>query len=130
MKRGSTGPLLLWGMIAILVFVGGLHFFVPEKLLFLLPEWLPYKMESIYLSGVLEFILAFGLYKKNFRKIASLSTALYFIFLELFHIRVAVLGIPMLGHDEPSFLWGRVILQLPLIYWAYSLGKESTETGV
>lgn len=110
----------------LLLFIAGIvHLISPEKFLFLYPHWVPYKVFSIYLSGVFEISLAVGLLTTRYRHLSATLTALFFVFLELFHLYVAFNEIPMLGSTNPYFLWGRVLAQFVLIYWAWSLRRNS-----
>jgi uncharacterized membrane protein len=111
-------------MVVLLISAGIVHLVSPETFLFLLPEWLPYKYLCIYLSGVLEILLGLGLLSKKLRPKIAILTAFFFAFLEIFHLYVAIEGIPMLGSSNPYFLWGRVMAQFALIYWAWSLRSD------
>lgn len=88
-----------------------------------IPLFIPYKLEIIYLTGILEFFLALGILWKKTRVVSSKLTAIYFILLIPIHIYVAFYSIPMFGVSDPLILWGRTFFQLVFIAWAYSLRK-------
>lgn len=107
----------------ILVLAGIVHLMDPYSFANAIPPFLPYKLEIIYLTGVLEFILAAGLIWKKTREMSAKLTALYFVILIPVHIYVSVYSIPMFGVSEPAILWGRTLFQLVFIAWAWSLRK-------
>ena len=111
----------LIGMFLLLLTAGIAHLVTPNKFLFLIPGWMPLKKESIYLTGGFEIILAIGLMLSEYRSISSKTLTWYFVFLEIFHIYVAYYQIPMFRIKHPALLWGRVVAQFMLIYWAWSL---------
>jgi uncharacterized protein YqjF (DUF2071 family) len=107
-------------LLSLILFVAGLfHIICPQ----LFDPAIPFAPKSLIniCAGVLEIILAIGLWSKKRKDIFARSTALWFVFLIPVHIYVSLERIPMFGFDEPIFLWARTMFQLVLIFWALSL---------
>lgn len=64
-------------------------------------------------SGSLEIILSLGLYIDRFKDKSARLAALWFLLL-----------IPMFGFSSPFLLWGRILLQPLLYFWALSLESK------
>lgn len=120
----KTYHLRLWGLISLLLLAGLTHLVMPSFFYPLFPETFPFKKFFIIATAPLEFLLAYGLYRPGSRKLYSRLTALWFILLTPFHINMAInhtsfQGIP--AEYLPIFLWGRVLLQLLFVLWAFSI---------
>lgn len=50
-----------WIVIGAFLLSGILHLISPEGFLWLMPEWLPYRLELVLISGVFELVAALGL---------------------------------------------------------------------
>jgi uncharacterized membrane protein len=103
----------------ILLSAGILHLVRPE--VFDPAIFWGYKELSNVAAGVLELILALLLLVRP--GLGARLTALWLVVLLPVHIYVSVNAIPMFGIDSRLFLWGRTLLQLPLILWAWSISK-------
>jgi uncharacterized protein YqjF (DUF2071 family)/uncharacterized membrane protein len=86
-----------------------------------IPVIFPFPLEVIYITGVLEIILAFGLLWKKTQNLSAKFTALYFILLLPIHFYVSIEGIEIFGINNQILLWSRTLLQFVLIFWALSL---------
>lgn len=47
-----------------LVFTGVAHFVKTDLMIEMIPDFIPFKKETVYLSGLIEIIAAIGLFKK------------------------------------------------------------------
>lgn len=106
-----------------LIIAGTIHLLDPYSFINAIPLFVPFKMEIIYLTGYLEFILAIGFFIQRIRSAIAVSTAIYFALLIPIHIYVSWNNIPMFGISDPLLLWARTLFQLIFIWWAYSLRK-------
>jgi uncharacterized membrane protein len=110
--------------LSLILFLAGVaHLMDPFAFVNAIPLFVPYKLEIIYFTGVLEMILAVGLLWKKTRSPSALLTAGYFLFLLPIHLYVSLNVIPMFGYSDPLLLWGRTLFQFVFVYWAYSLRK-------
>ena len=105
---------------AILLVAGVLHIIRPE--IFAPAIFWGYEDLSNYAAGLLEIILAVILWTHP--KLGGILTAAWFILLLPVHIYMSVQGTPIFGVNSKLILWGRTLLQFPLIYWAWSLGTK------
>lgn len=115
----------LWGLILILTIAGIIHLISPETFLIVFPGIVPFKIPIILLTGVLELILALGLALPKWRDQTAQLTALYLFMIWPVHFYMAIWEIPLGTLSSSWALWGRVMLQAPLIYWAYSLRRST-----
>lgn len=102
---------------------GVVHIVNPDLFLPAMPPYIPWHLPIVYGTGILEILLAIGLFIKSSRFFSSLLTALYFIAILPAHIHVSLNSIPMFGVSNSYFLWGRTLFQVVLIYWAWLLRK-------
>lgn len=109
---------LLTGLLAV---AGTLHLVAPELFAPALP--VPWKLEINIFAGVLELLLAVGLWPMRTREQAARGCALWFLLLIPVHLYVSWLRIPIFGVSESWLLWGRTLLQPVLYFWALSLQK-------
>lgn len=107
-------------LLSLLLSVAGVvHLFWPELFNPAIP--LPIKSEVNLAAGILECLLAAGLWVPKVRDRAAQLTALWFLALVPIHVYVSWNGIEMFGVSHPALLWVRTALQLPLYFWALSL---------
>ncbi|MEP6507919.1 MAG: DoxX family protein [Gemmatimonadales bacterium] len=114
-------------LLSILFIVAGLmHFVVPNRYMGIMPPWIPYQLEMVYVSGVAEFLGGVGLVLPRFRKTAGFGLILLLI--AVFPANVQMLGNAM--RDGGSLLYiALLFLRLPLqpllIVWVYHAAIES-----
>ena len=107
----------------ILIIAGIVHLLDPFSFVNALPIFVPLKLEIIFWSGILEFLLAAGLVFPKTRSLTAKVTAGYFFLLLPIHIYVSWNVIPMFGISTAPLLWFRTFFQFIFIWWAYSLRK-------
>ncbi len=115
----------LWGLILILTIAGVIHLASPQTFLIVFPDFIPLKIPIIIVTGILEILLVIGLALPEYRNTSAILTACYFFAIWPVHIYMAIGNIPLGTLDSPGALWGRVLLQILLIYWAYSLRRPT-----
>ena len=84
-----------------------------------MPPYIPFHLEIVILTGILELLLAVGLVMDRSRNISAVLTSLYFIAIIPAHLHIAINQIPMFGISSPYLLWGRVAFQIVFIRWAW-----------
>jgi uncharacterized membrane protein len=101
---------------AIFIGSGVLHFTHDTELVKITP--LPYALEIVYITGLIEFALAFLILLPNYRQTTGIFLAVFCLAVLPANINMALNDIPMFGsHVEPLGAWFRVFIQLPLIGW-------------
>ncbi len=111
----------LYLMAAFYVFAGIQHFRVPHFYLPMMPPYLPWHAELVFLSGVAEVLCGLGVLFPQTRKLAAWGTIALLIAVFPANIHVAVNNVPLFGATEGPGAIGyvRLPLQLVLIAWAW-----------
>jgi uncharacterized membrane protein len=100
----------------IFIAAGILHFTHTTELVKITP--LPYALEIVQLTGLIEFALAFFILLPNYRRTTGIFLAVFCLAVLPANINMALNDIPMFGsHVEPLGAWFRVFMQFPLIAW-------------
>ena len=108
-------------LLAALFTVAGLmHFLAPASYAAIMPPWIPYQKELVYVSGILEIAGGVGLLITSLRKYAAIGLILLLI--AVFPANVQML-INAISNGEPALrmamLWLRLPLQPMLIVWIF-----------
>src|SRR5688500_3169869 len=108
---------------AMLVFTSIAHFAFTRGMSMMLPDFIPYKTEIIYLTGVIEIAAAIGLLVPAFRIPVAWLLIVFFIALLPANIYAAIKQIDYQkgtfdGHGL-NYLWFRIPLQILFILWTY-----------
>lgn len=113
-------PRSIFFLAAIFVVAGVMHFLAPAGYAAIMPPWIPYRMEMVYLSGILEIAGGVGLLITSLRKYAAIGLILLLI--AVFPANVQML-INAISNGEPplrmAMLWLRLPLQPMLIVWIF-----------
>jgi uncharacterized membrane protein len=105
------------------VFTGVSHFLMPEEMAQMLPAFVPFRIEIIYLTGILEIAGAIGLLIPGLEKIASIALILFLLTVLPANVYAAVNYVEFGAHAlGPIYLLARVPFQLFLIGWTYYFG--------
>lgn len=97
-----------------------MHFVIPRSYLGIMPPWVPYRLEAVYLSGILEIAGGLALLVPKLRKAAG--AGLIVLLVAVFPANVQMLvnavrdGRPV---AEVIVLFLRLPLQPVLIVWVY-----------
>jgi uncharacterized membrane protein len=110
-------------MAVMLVFTAIGHFAFTKGMTMMLPDFIPFKTEVIYLTGVIEIIAAVGLLIPSLRVWTGWALILFFILLLPGNIKAAVDHIDYqkatFDGNGPAYLWFRIPLQILFIVWTY-----------
>ncbi|MCH5597510.1 DoxX family protein [Niabella ginsengisoli] len=123
--RGSI-DLTLCGsiaMAAMLMFTAIGHFAFTKGMSMMLPHFVPFKIETVYLTGIIEISLAIGLLIPNFRIVTGWLLIAFFILILPANIYAAIKHIDyQKGTFEGpglAYLWFRIPLQILFLIWTY-----------
>ena len=84
----------------------------------MLPDWVSARIALIYATGVLELILAIGLWIPGSMRKAGFAIALMLVAFLPAHIYTALNSLPYGGAEMgPSYLLVRVPYQIFLVWW-------------
>ncbi|MEL6444540.1 MAG: MauE/DoxX family redox-associated membrane protein [Bacteroidota bacterium] len=114
-RRGAR-----WGLAALFVGAGAMHFVNPEPYVRLIPPYLPAPLLLVYVSGVAEVLGGLGVLPKVTRRWAGLGLIALLVVFLLTHVHMALnpadyadLGVPAWGW------WARLPVQGVLVAWVW-----------
>lgn len=111
-------------MAVMLVFTAIGHFAFTKGMTMMLPDFIPFKTEIIYLTAIIEIIAALGLVIPSFRVWTGWALILFFILLLPGNIKAAIQHIDYqtgtFDGNGPNYLWFRIPLQILFIAWTYA----------
>ena len=108
------------GLSLFFVFTSIGHFIRTEDMAEMLPPSVPYRIEIIYLTGVLELLGAIGIWIPRLVQLTGLLLILMLIGLLPANVYSAINRVEFGGHGAgPAYLLVRVPFQLFVIWWTY-----------
>ena len=109
------------------------HFLNPGFYVNIMPEYLPWHEALVALSGVAEIVLGALLFIPRYRSLAAWGIIAMLIVFLIVHIDM-IRSVEKYPKITPVFLWIRLLLQVPLILWAYwythSVGSRESGVGI
>jgi uncharacterized membrane protein len=126
MRRLKTVTRWMFGLLFIAAGIN--HFLATAFYISIMPPYLPWHRELVYISGVAEVVLGTALWLRRFRGGAAwgLIALLVAVFPANLHMAVHPEQFPML---PPLGLWLRLPLQGVLIGWAYWYTRDGDGRG-
>ncbi|MEO8480373.1 MAG: MauE/DoxX family redox-associated membrane protein [Gemmatimonadota bacterium] len=122
MTRPATRTVTRWIFGVLLCYAGTNHFLHPDGFVHIMPDYLPWHLELVYLSGVAECGLGLMLLVKRLARVASWGIIALLIAVFPANINMAVH--PEIYPQAPVWaLWLRLPLQGLLIWWVYQYTK-------
>ena len=110
-------------MSVMLVFTAVAHFAFTKGMSMMVPDFIPYKTEIIYFTGIIEIAAAIGLLIPNVRIITAWLLIAFFILILPANIYAAMKQIDYqhgtFDGNGLTYLWLRVPLQILFIVWTY-----------
>lgn len=97
------------------------HFIKSHGMVDMLPEMIPYRLELVYATGILELLIGLGLFQPKYQVLAAKLAIVVFVVFFPANIYAAFNSTGLGGHQwGPIYLLIRAPLQLILIIWAYA----------
>lgn len=110
-------------MAVMLVFTAIGHFAFTKGMIMMVPDFVPFKKEVVYLTGFIEIAAAVGLLIPGLRMVTGWLLILFFLLLLPANIKAAIEQIDYqkgtLGGPGMGYLWFRVPLQILFMTWTY-----------
>ena len=110
-------------MSAMLLFTAIGHFAFTRGMSLMLPQFIPFKTQVVYLTGILEILFAIGLFLPTFRMLTAVSLVIFMILILPANIYAAIKNLEYqkgtYDGNGPKYLWFRIPLQLLFIIWVY-----------
>jgi uncharacterized membrane protein len=116
---------LPWIIAAAFTVSGVIHLAHPATFTPIVPHFLPWHTELVYASGVAELVCAVGLWRRN--RWAGIAAAVLLVIIWPANLQSAIAA--QHGHDLTTQVvgWGRLPLQIPLIWFALQSGRDQAE---
>ena len=118
----KTGTIIVMSILYIII--GIKHFTDPDFFLKIMPPYIPFHLELVYLSGFFEISFGVLLLFKKYRKLAGLGLILLLI--AVFPANLYLYQNPEILNAEKSKALVRLFFQIPLITIAFWHSKENT----
>ena len=109
------------------VFAGAMHFIRPDYYMPMMPPYLPWHSQLIFLSGLAEVLCGLGVLFPPTRRLAAWGTIALLIAVFPANIHVAFDNVPVFGAKEGAGALGYVRLpfQAVLIAWAWWYTRDA-----
>ena len=106
----------------LLVLAGANHFRDPAFYVSIMPRYLPWHLELVYLSGAAEIATGAALLVERLRRFAAWTAVALFVAVFPANLQMA-LHPELYPQFSPEMLWLRLPLQGVLVAWAYWLTR-------
>jgi uncharacterized membrane protein len=110
--------MMRWVLGVLLILAGVNHFAKPEFYINIMPPYLPWHTELVFISGVCEVVLGAALLVPRLRRPAAWGIIALLIAVFPANLHMALQAEQFPRFSEP-LLWARLPLQALLIAWAY-----------
>lgn len=108
---------------AMLVFSAVGHFAFNKGMSLMIPDFVPFRSELVYLTGVIEILFAFGIFFPAYRVMTGWLLIVFLLLVLPCNIYAAVKHVDYqnatLDGSGISYLWFRVPLQVLFLVWTY-----------
>ena len=123
--RARVGVSLLFG------FTSLGHFLQTNAMAQMLPSFVPYRTELIYVTGVLELLGAIGVWLPRLTVLTGMALIAMLIGLLPSNIYAAFAQVPFGGHESgPAYLLVRIPFQFLVIGWVYLATLRAEAIGM
>ena len=110
-------------MAIMLVFTALAHFNQTEYMIEMLPDFIPFKKETVYITGIIEFLAAIGLFIKKTVRITTYLLILFYFLVLPANIIGSIKQVDLGGMDAGApYLLFRIPLQVLFMIWIYYFG--------
>ena len=118
------------GVGLLFIFTGVGHFIQSAPMAQMLPEFVPFRMPLVYLTGLLEFAIAAGFFIPATRRLAGWAAAAVLVLFFPANVYAAFAQVPMGGHAwGPVYLLIRAPLQAAIVAWVWWFPLRGSRAG-
>ncbi|HEX8377155.1 MAG TPA: hypothetical protein VF602_05010 [Pedobacter sp.] len=104
----------------LLTIAGVAHFFFTKTMVAMMPDIIPFKLELVYFTGIIEILAAIGLLLKRFRWLTGILLLIFLIAVLPANIVGAMKRLPAGGMEKgEAYLYFRIPLQFFFMAWVY-----------
>lgn len=119
-----------FGLGILFIFTGVGHFIQTAPMAQMLPEFVPFRVPLVYLTGLLEFAIAAGFFIPATRRLAGWAAAAVLVLFFPANIYAAFAHVPMGGHAwGPVYLLIRAPLQAAIVAWVWWFTLRESRAG-
>ena len=116
-------------MSVMLIFTSIGHFVFVQGMTMMIPDFVPFKRQIVYLTGVFEIAAAIGLLTPKFQNLTAWLLLIFFVLILPANIQAAIKKIDYqkgtANGPGLNYLWFRVPLQIFFIAWIYFFAIRS-----
>jgi uncharacterized membrane protein len=106
------------------------HFIQTGPMAQMLPEFVPFRVPLVYLTGLLEFAIAAGFFIPALRRLAGWAAAAVLVLFFPANVYAAFAHVPMGGHAwGPVYLLIRAPLQAAIVAWVWWFTLRESRAG-
>lgn len=121
----------IWSILKIvfalfMIYAGVQHFLKPEFFVPYVPQFLPFKMEIVYVSGVFEVLFGLLLFFKKYTKIAAWGIFVLLLLFLPIHIWDVISETPVIGSKKAA--WIRLPIQFILLFLIWKIKNNAAKT--
>jgi uncharacterized membrane protein len=125
LKRERSDAAAPLGMALLFLFAASGHFLITDAVAQMLPSAFPWRIGVIYLTGVVELVVAIGFLIPAARLIAAFAAVSLLIIFFPANVYAAFQRVPIGGHEwGPEYLLLRGPVQLILIAWIWRYARN------
>ena len=110
-------------MSAMLVFSAIGHFAFTRGMSLMVPGFIPFKTEIVYLTGIIEILFAVGLFIPDYRIFTAWALIIFLVLMLPANIYASIKRVDYekgtYDGNGVSYLWFRIPLQILFIAWTY-----------
>jgi len=115
-----------FAMSVMLLFTAMGHFAFSKGMMMMLPDFIPFKRQIIYGTGLIEILAAIGLFIPSHRHLTSIALVIFFVLILPSNIYAAIKKVNYQkgtqDGNEINYLWFRIPLQIFFIEWVWYFG--------
>ena len=128
--RRSTSFIGRASMAVMLIVTGISHFTNTAEMVAMMPDFMPLKRETVYLTGVIELLAVVGLLWDRTARLASILLIVFFVLVLPANIAGSLKSVQYGGMEYgPWYLLFRIPLQIFFIWWAWWFGVRPESRG-
>ena len=116
--EGTSRIWLRYGLAGLYAFVGIVHFTATDRMVPLMPDWVPEPHLVIQATGLCEIAGAAGLLTRSVRRAAAIGLALYAVCVYPANLKQALYGIHVEGLPDSWWYHGPRLAFQPVFVWA------------
>ena len=116
--EGRNRRWLRYGLAGLYAFVGIVHLAATDRMMPLMPDWVPEPRLVIQATGLCEIAGALGLLTRSFRRAAAVGLALYAVCVYPANVKQALYGIHVEGLPDSWWYHGPRLAFQPVFVWA------------